>query len=107
MPNRIAVFRVERHRETQREELANAAFDVCRAALGVEGVVEANFYWVLYDGVVIVVEAEGPEALDTVVGRRGRTLSGALLRLEDLGAISAERWVHPKDAMFTYYADRG
>ncbi len=44
MPNRIVVFRVERHRETQREELANAAFDLCRAALGVEGVVEANFY---------------------------------------------------------------
>lgn len=107
MPNRIALFRVERHRETQREELANAAFDFCRAALRVEGVVEANFYWVLYDGIAILVEAESPEALDTVVGGRGRTLAGALYRLADLGAISTERWFHPKDAMFSYYSDRG
>ncbi len=107
MPNRIALVRVERHHETTREDLANAAFDLCRAARGVEGVVEANFYWVLNDGVAIVVEAESDEALDTVVGGRGRSLAGAGFRPQDLGAVSTERWIHPKDAMFTYYSDRG
>ena len=105
MPNRIALFRIERHRETPRPDLANAALDFCRAALRVDGIVEANFYWVLYAGIAIQVEAESPEALDIVVRARGGTLTGALARLQDLGDIIAtEWWIHPKDAMFNYYA---
>ena len=82
------------------EDFGNAAYEVCRAERGVEGVSSSRFYWLNSDTLVIQSQAESFEVFD----RAGTPeLGKAIFALSDVARpASTERWQEPKAATEAY-----
>ncbi len=96
----IIVNKWQRRDSTGIEALGNAAYEVCRAERGVEGVRNSRFYWVNSDTIVIQTEAESFEALD-----RPSTpeVGKAIFALTDVARpLGTERWQEPRAATELY-----
>ena len=90
----------QRRDGTTIEALGNAAYEMCRAERGVEGIGSSKFYWVNSDTIVIQSQAESFEAFD----RTGTPeLGKANFALSDIARpASTERWQEPRAATELY-----
>jgi hypothetical protein len=96
----IIVNHWQRRDRTTIEEFGNAAYELCRAERGVQGISSSRFYWVNSDTVVIQSQAESFEVLD----RTGTPEVGkAVFALSDIAhPVSTERWQEPRAATELY-----
>ena len=96
----IIVNHWQRRDNTGIEPFGNAAYEVCRAERGVEGVRNSRFYWVNSDTIVMQTEAESFEVLD----RPGTPeLGKAIFALTDVARpLGTERWQDPRAATELY-----
>jgi hypothetical protein len=96
----IIVNHWQRRDGTGIEAFGNAAYELCRAERGVEGIASSKFYWVNSDTIVIQSEAESFEVFD----RAGTPEQGkAIFALSDIARpASTERWQGPRGATELY-----
>ena len=96
----VMLTHVERRDGIDRVDLAEAAFDLCRAYRGADGIRNARFFWETPDRIVLLVEAETMADLD---GAPKPDVARALFHLADLGRIrDEERWYDPAIGEETY-----
>ena len=90
----------ERRDGADRIEFGEAAYGLCRALQGSDGIRRARFYWVNADRIAVLTEAESREDFDRLPRSE---LAGALFRLADLARfIDEERWFDPAVGEDTY-----
>ena len=96
----IIVNHWQRRDATGIEAFGNAAYEVCRAERGVEGISGSRFYWLNSDTIVIQSQADSFEVFD----RPGTPdLGKAIFALSDIArAASTERWQEPRAATEAY-----
>lgn len=96
----ILISRYERRDGADRDAMAGAALDVCRANRAAQGMRSARFYWTNTDTIVLMLDAESQEVFD-------RPGSSDQLRtafaLADLARNTGlERWADARDGEQAY-----
>ena len=83
----------DRRDTADRIEFGEAAYGLCRALRGGDGIRNARFYWVNADRIVILSEAESMADFDLPPKTEA---ASALFRLADLARFTdEERWFDP------------
>ena len=92
--------RYDRRDEADRDALARAALDLCRATRAQDGITSSRFYWVNADTVVVLSEAESMEKFD---GAGSADAAKAIFAISDLArATGTERWIDPRTGAEAY-----
>jgi hypothetical protein len=101
MPLHVAKY--ERRDNTNRNDLAQAALEACRAARETAGVNNSRFYWVNPDEIAILTDAE-PGAWGQGSGNDPQPRSmKAMFALADLAkTTSSETWADARSGEETY-----
>ncbi|NIA24784.1 MAG: hypothetical protein GWP04_04380 [Gammaproteobacteria bacterium] len=90
----------DRRDTADRIEFGEAAYGLCRALRGSDGIANSRFYWVNADRIVILTEAESMVDLDRPPKPEA---ASALFRLADLARFTdEERWFDPGVGEDTY-----
>ena len=90
----IQIGHWERRDGADREKLAMAALDLCRANRAVDGMRSVRFYWTGPDNIVLQSDAESFEVFDRPFGADS---ARAAFALSDLArATGSERWTDPR-----------
>jgi len=98
----ILISRYERRDGVDRDAMARAALDVCRANRAAQGMRQARFYWVNADSIALMFDAESAEVFDHQPSPdQARTMFG----LADLARnVGIERWAEARDGEQAYRA---
>lgn len=97
----IQISRFERRDSADRDAMARAALDVCRAGRASEGARSARFFWTNTDSVAFTFDAESAEVFD----RPTPELVRAWFALTDLARETGfERWGDAGDGERAYRA---
>jgi hypothetical protein len=102
----VAMMKIQRFPQTDREALARAAFEWCQAVKAIDGV-RARFYWNGPNGLAFFLEAPTVAALDLALGSSDdhppAAVSRAAFAMADAGDVSqAERWIEPSRGEAAY-----
>ena len=90
----------DRRDTADRIMFGEAAYELCRALRGSDGIRNTRFYWVNPDRIVILTEAESMADLDLPPKPEA---ASALFRLADLARFTdEERWFDPAVGEDTY-----
>ena len=90
----------DRRDTADRAEFGEAAYGLCRALRGGDGIRNSRFYWVNADRIVIFTEAESMTDFDQPPKPE---VASALFRLADLARFTdEERWFDPGVGEDTY-----
>jgi hypothetical protein len=90
----------DRRDAAPRIEFGEAAYGLCRALRGSDGIRNSRFYWVNTDRIVIVSEADSIGEFDRPPNSE---TASALFRLADLARFAdEERWFDPAVGEDTY-----
>ena len=90
----------DRRDAATRIEFGEAAYGLCRALRGSDGIRNSRFYWVNADRIVIVSEADSIGEFDRPPSSE---TASALFRLADLARFTdEERWFDPAVGEDTY-----
>ncbi len=90
----------DRRDTADRAQFGEAAYGLCRALRGSDGIRNARFYWVNADRIVILTEAESMADFDRPPKPDA---ASALFRLADLARFTdEERWFDPGVGEDTY-----
>ncbi len=96
----VTLTKWERREGTDREELGNAAFVLCREQRARPGVTGCRFFWTNPDEVAVLAEAESAQVFDEPPKPE---MTRALFHLSDLARQTVtERWIDPRDGMEAY-----
>jgi len=87
----ILISRYERRDSADRDTMARAALDVCRANRAADGMRSARFYWINSDTLALMFDAESAEAFDRPPSPDQARTGFALADLAR--NVGIERWI--------------
>ncbi len=96
----IQIGHWERRDGANREAMARAALDLCRASRAIDGIRGSRFYWQGADTIVIQSDAESFEVFDKPANAAS---AKAVFTMADLARqVGGERWSEPRSGEEVY-----
>ncbi len=96
----LGITRWERRDAAGREEVGNAALELCRALRHEEGIEDARFYWTGVDSLAVVATATSAEAITRVPSPAAARANFALANYAR--QTGAETWMDPRDGQMMW-----